>query len=164
MLDRVKWATFRIIFILLVSAGIVSGGLTGILLAPLYHWYFFSEFRVSRNYWLLYPLIGTGGRIFREWFRNPEYRGMFSIPLDTPPMTGPDGSKVRIRSTWPVRDQTCNGCVKCCTRLACPLMDLEQNRCLGYDSFFWRYFNCGRYPENTRQIRFYECEKWEVIP
>lgn len=163
-MDKLKWAAYRIIFILVVSAGILSGGLTGILLAPLYYWYFFREFKVSRKYWLLYSMIGTGGRIFIEWLRDPEYRRMFSIPIDAPPMTGPDGSRVRIRDSWPARDQTCNGCVKCCARLACPLMDVKQSRCLGYDSFFWRYFNCGRYPENSGQIRFYDCGKWEVIP
>ncbi|MEI6456427.1 MAG: hypothetical protein WCO93_09075 [bacterium] len=163
-MDKLKWAIFRIIFILLAFVGILSAGLSGMLFAPLYHWYFLNEFRYSRRFWLLYRMIPTLGRIFRVWLRNPGYRGMFSIPLDAPPMTGPDLLKVRIRDAWPLKDQTCNGCVKCCTRLACPLMDLKQNRCIGYDSFYWRYFNCGRYPENTRQIRFYECEKWEVIP
>lgn len=43
------------------------------------------------------------------------------------------------------------------------MLDTERNRCRSYGSFFWRYFNCGRYPENSEQIRFYECNKWEVI-
>jgi len=164
MMNKIKWTTNRIIFILLISAGILSAGLTGLLLAPLYHWYFFREFRISRKYWSLYMMVVTGGRIFREWLRNPEYRGMFSIKLFAPPMTGPDDSKVRIRSSWNVNEDTCSGCVKCCSRLACPLMDVEQKRCLGYDSFFWRYFNCGRYPSSDKQIRYYACEKWEMIP
>jgi len=38
---------------------------------------------------------------------------------------------------------------------------MKQNQCKSYGSFFWRYFNCGRYPENTKQIHYYECKKWE---
>jgi hypothetical protein len=164
MMDKLKWGIFRIIFILLISAGILSGGLIGILLAPLFTWYFFNDFRYSRRFWLLFPMVATGGRILLEWIRNAEYRAMFSIPVTAPPMTVPDRSRIRVRASWQVKDQTCNGCVKCCMRLDCPLMDIEQNRCLGYDSFFWRYYNCGRYPENSRQINYYECDKWEVIP
>jgi hypothetical protein len=33
--------------------------------------------------------------------------------------------------------------------------------CRGYDSFFWRYFNCGRYPTEQREIEYYLCNKWQ---
>ncbi len=59
-------------------------------------------------------------------------------------------------------DGGCNGCIQCCTRRSCPLLDTERNLCRSYGSFFWRYFNCGRYPENTAQIRHYDCPKWEM--
>jgi len=31
---------------------------------------------------------------------------------------------------------------------------------MSYDSFYWRYFNCGRYPAAQNQIDYYECPKW----
>ena len=35
---------------------------------------------------------------------------------------------------------------------------------MGYDSFYWRYFNCGRYPANQEEIDWYECPKWIMKP
>jgi hypothetical protein len=93
--------------------------------------------------------------------RNPQYRGMFAIPLTAPPMMGPDLSRARVRADWNHSESGCNGCVECCIRRACPLLDREKNQCRSYGSFFWRYFNCGRYPENNEQIRYYDCPKWE---
>ncbi|MEE8434399.1 MAG: hypothetical protein V3S64_06380, partial [bacterium] len=45
-----------------------------------------------------------------------------------------------------------------------PVLDYETGLCQGYDSFFWRYFNCGRYPSNQREIEFYLCNKWSLKP
>jgi hypothetical protein len=58
----------------------------------------------------------------------------------------PDPSNAVCRSNWPHGD-SCGDCSNCCKPggHACPLLDKEQRRCRGYDSFYWRYFNCGRY-------------------
>ena len=44
----------------------------------------------------------------------------------------------------------------------CPLLDSEQQRCLGYNSFYWRYFNCGRYPSFAEEVHYYDCRKWTL--
>jgi hypothetical protein len=31
---------------------------------------------------------------------------------------------------------------------------------MSYNSFYWRYFNCGRYPTSQQEIDLYECPKW----
>jgi hypothetical protein len=142
---------------------IFSAGLTAVFLIPIYSWYYFGTFYHRQYFRKLYPMIGTAARLLITWLRTSEYRSVFSIPLSAPPMLDPDPARVRIRETWPVKDDTCNGCIKCCTRLGCTMMDSEMKRCLCYGSFFWRYFNCGRYPSSARQIRYYQCEKWECI-
>jgi hypothetical protein len=42
-------------------------------------------------------------------------------------------------------------------------LDEERDRCRGYDSFYWRYFNCGRFPSNAEETHYYSCGKWRVI-
>ncbi len=33
---------------------------------------------------------------------------------------------------------------------------------MGCESFFWRYFNCGRFPSQQSEIDYYGCPKWVV--
>jgi hypothetical protein len=162
ILQKAQWAAARIVFIITALAGTASGTVLGYLLGPLYTWYFFNDFKFLRYRRLFFPLTVCGWRLLTEWIRNPAYRSMFTIPLTAPPMTGPDRSRVRIRASWPENDGACNGCTRCCTLRSCPMLDVKRNRCISYGSFFWRYFNCGRYPENAEQISFYECRKWET--
>ena len=162
MMQKVKWATARIVFMLAALASVASVNVLGYLLAPFYTWYFFNEIRFLKYRRYFFPMTVCGWRLLTEWIRNPAYRRMFAIPLTAPPITGPDRSLVRVRAAWTETDGACNGCIQCCTRRACPLLDTDQNRCMSYGSFFWRYFNCGRYPENAEQIRYYACPKWEM--
>jgi len=43
------------------------------------------------------------------------------------------------------------------------LLDSRQQGCLGYNSFYWRYFNCGRYPSFEEEISYYGCRKWALV-
>jgi len=163
MMQRAKWATARIVFLIMAFAGTASGGVLAYLLGPVYSWYFFNDTNFLKYRRLFLPLAVSHLKLIIDGLLNPDYRRMFTIPLTTPPLTSPDLSRVQIRTTWPEGACGCNGCTQCCIERSCPLLDPEQNRCKSYGSFFWLYFNCGRYPENVQQIRYYECPKWEVI-
>ena len=162
MIQKAKWATARILFMTAAFGSIATGNILGYLLGPLYSWYFFKDFNFLKYHRYFFSMTLCGWRLLAEWSRSPGYRIMFAIPLTAPPESAPDLSLVRVRSDWHESHGGCNGCVQCCTRRACPLLDPERNLCRSYGSFFWRYFNCGRYPENAAQIRHYDCPKWEM--
>jgi len=159
---KVKWATARVVFLMAVLAATATGNVLAYLLGPIYSWYFFNDINFLKYNRYFYPLTICGWRLLAEWIRNPDYRNMFAIPLTAPPMIAPDQSLVRVRDTWHEINGACEGCERCCTRRSCPLLDVERKRCKSYGSFFWRYFNCGRYPENIAQVQFYDCPKWET--
>lgn len=163
MMQKAKWATSRVVFLIMVFAGTASGGLLAYLFGPLYSWYFFRDINFLKHRRLIFPLAASHLRLIRDWIRNPDYRRMFSIPLTAPPAASPDRSRVRIRPTWVDDAYACNGCTQCCVQRSCAFLDAEKNQCMCYGSFFWLYFNCGRYPENREQIRYYQCPKWEVV-
>ena len=160
--QKLQWAIYRLVFMIAAFGGIVSASLLGYILAPLTSWCFFNDFNIFKYHRRFIPLVACFWKMFFEWVRNPEYRRISAISLTAPPLNGPDLSGVRVRMEWPDKDGSCNGCIKCCIIRACPLVDLEHKHCMSYGSFYWRYFNCGRYPETSRQIRYYNCPKWEV--
>ena len=102
------------------------------------------------------------GRFFRSgFFRGGSGGFLFSVPLTEPPSSGPDLNLVRLKETWP-HGRSCGACSQCCDLIGCPLKDQERGRCLGYDSIYWRYFNCGRFPDSKKQLDYYGCPKWEM--
>ncbi len=88
---------------------------------------------------------------------------MLNVPLASAPSTTPDHDMVRLAPTWE-HGSSCGPCSRCCETIACPVLDEETGLCRGYDSFFWRYFNCGRFPSAQREIDYYVCPKWEMKP
>jgi hypothetical protein len=163
MAKRVKWAAARLAFMITAAISMLSGTLSAYILGPLYTWYFFRDLKFWKYRRLFLPVALCGWRLVADWVRDPSFRAMFSLPLTAPPMAGPDLSRVRVRPSWPQSDGACNGCSRCCVMRSCPMLDERSRRCISYGSFFWRYFNCGRYPENGAKIRFYECAKWAMI-
>ncbi|KQC09292.1 MAG: hypothetical protein APR62_02760 [Smithella sp. SDB] len=161
-MKKIKWASARLIFVTAAIGVAFTGGILGYFLYPLYSWYFFNDIKL-RYHKYLPRLISAFWNQVCELLRNPDYRAMFLIPWTMPPMNGPDLSLVRTGSTWPDNDRGCGNCVNCCLKRNCPLHDIKRNRCRSYGSFFWRYFNCGRYPQNAKQIQFYDCKKWEIF-
>ena len=88
---------------------------------------------------------------------------MFSVPLASRPESAPNQKEVLLSLNWQNNSRSgCGGCFRCCTvkNAVCPVLDKATNKCLGYNSFFWRYFNCGRYPSTQRELEYYGCPKW----
>jgi hypothetical protein len=88
---------------------------------------------------------------------------MFSVPLASPPSSAPDQSVAAVRTDWH-HGNSCGDCSNCCKPggTVCPLLGNEQQGCLGYNSFYWRYFNCGRYPSSEEELDYYDCRKWAL--
>lgn len=122
----------------------------------------FNDLRFWKYYKYFFPMVGACLRLARLWLTSEAYRRSFAVSLTAPPMTSPDLNTVKIKSTWNADIFDCDQCTQCCQVLACPLIDKTNNRCLSYNSFFWRYFACGRYPISQEQIDFYHCPKWEM--
>jgi len=162
MVNKMRYALYRILFMIYSVFCILTLSLGGFLLAPLSSYYFFNDFRFWKYYRYFFPMFKATLRFTRLWLTSEAYRRSFALSLTAPPMTSPDLSIVKVKSTWNADVFVCNQCTKCCQHLACPLVDEVNNGCLSYNSFFWRYFACGRYPINQQQIDYYDCPKWEI--
>jgi hypothetical protein len=158
---KLYWAASRLLFLLLVIVGVLTGGLLIFAAGPLYSWYFLGDWRFGRYRRLVLPTVMLAYRMFADWIQEPAYRSSFFPSIMAPPRSAPDPSLVQVRPDWSQADSSCNGCVQCCLMRACPMMDKGRKMCLGFNSFYWRYFNCGRYPESLLQIEYYNCPKWE---
>ncbi|MEN8175574.1 MAG: hypothetical protein ABFS23_07410 [Pseudomonadota bacterium] len=160
-LQAVRWAAARLVFIAYISVSVVTL-VGGFLTTPLMTWYFFGDWRFWRHWRAGVRLWPHALRLTQMMFDHS--RGfMFSVPLTSPPRTVPDPSGAVPRLDWP-HGESCGDCSNCCKPggHACPLLDEEQRRCRGYNSFYWRYFNCGRYPSRVEEIHFYDCRKWAL--
>ena len=156
-IKKMRWAVARLCFIGFLTVGIVTGvGLY--LLAPLFSYYFFGTLR----FWK-YADMGPRLIVYAYTMAFGYLKGEFTPPvaLTAPPMTKPDPSLVQINPAWENGD-SCADCGKCCKKIHCPLQDKTHNQCRGYNSFYWRYFNCGRYPASQEDINRYECPKWVI--
>ncbi len=161
--QRLKWFFARAAFAIFAMTFFVSGGLLAYAFGPIYSWYLFGDLRFWKFWRTVFPVWRTTWQQLGEWLSTPNYRQMLAIPVVSPPRIAPDPGLVRIRSVWISSKDSCSGCVKCCSHRSCALLDAENNQCRSYGSFFWRYFNCGRYPETQKQIQYYNCGKWEPV-
>jgi hypothetical protein len=160
-LQKVTWAVARLAFIAYVVFSVASV-VGGYLTAPLMTWYFFGDWRFWRHWREGMGLWPHALRLTGMMFGHSR-AFMFSVPLTSPPRSAPDPSRSVPRADWP-HGLSCGSCSNCCKPggHACPLLDEDQGGCRGYNSFYWRYFNCGRYPSFAEETRFYDCRKWEV--
>jgi hypothetical protein len=160
-LEMARWAAARLAFIIYIGFSVFTV-VGGFLTAPLMTWCFFDDWRFWRfaragpGMWLhAYRVIGM---MFGE-----SRAFMLSVPLTSRPRSAPDPSSAALRVDWQ-HGFSCGECTNCCKPggHACPLLDEKGRRCRGYNSFYWRYFNCGRFPSVTEEILFYDCRKWVV--
>jgi len=160
-LQTFRWALARLLFIVYIVLSVVTL-VGGFLTAPLMTWYFFDDWRFWRHWRAGLGLLPHGLRLTAMMLGHSR-AFMFSVPLTSPPRSVPDPSVAFFRVDWPHGD-SCGECSNCCKAggAVCPLLDSEQQRCRGYNSFYWRYFNCGRYPSFTEEIHYYDCRKWAL--
>jgi len=138
----------------------ITGGLAMFVLAPLYK----SAFVPRASYGDLRPfsLWKNAYRVAWRTLTSKKYRDAFPGMLATPPMAHTDLSWVRVRDDWPGEEKNCDACkAACCAQVQCPLVDAA-NRCMSYNSLFFNYLYCGRYPQTQPQIDYYSCPKWEL--
>ena len=161
-LQKLRWASARIIFIVYISLSVITL-VGGFITAPLMTWYFFGDWRFWRYLRPGLGLLPHALRLLRLMLT--EERGfMFSVSLTSPPYRTPNPAVTLPRSDWE-HGASCGSCTNCCKPMghACPLLGSEQGHCLGYDSFYWRYFNCGRFPSIHEELAFYDCHKWTLV-
>ncbi len=160
-LHPVRWALARLAFIVYILLSVLSL-VGGFLTAPLMTWYFFGDWRFWRHWRAGVRLLPHALRLTALMLGHSR-AFMFSVPLTSAPRSAPDPSATARRPEW-AHGSSCGDCSNCCKPggHACPLLDSEQRRCRGYDSFYWRYFNCGRYPSLEEEIRYYDCRKWAL--
>jgi len=161
-LQAFRWALARLAFIIYVVFAVVTL-VGGFLTAPLMTWYFFDDWRFWRHWRAGLGLLPHGVRLTAMMLGHGR-AFMFSVPLASPPRSVPDMSVARSRPDWHHGD-SCGDCSNCCRPggNACPLLDSRQQGCRGYNSFYWRYFNCGRYPSFEEEISYYGCRKWALV-
>lgn len=162
MQQKLIWASARIFYLFMQVLAFLSGGLTIFILGPVYHrFYLTGKFRFKLLKYT-YPMIWANVKIVLRWMRDPAYRDMFFISLTAPPLMAPDYSHLKINPGWKGGNKDCNGCSRCCDKIECPLLVQADKSCFVYGSFYWRYFNCGRYPSTQKQIDYYNCPKWII--
>lgn len=154
-LRKLGWALARFFFIF--CSGLSVTTVVGcFILSPLFCYWFFGNVRFWKYLHFVVPMI-----LYSYYLAYLFVRGR-SIPAFSwisPPMRGPDLSAVRINPKWS-HGESCGDCGKCCRTIGCPFQDKKNGTCLSYNTFYWRYFDCGRYPATQREIDFYECPKW----
>lgn len=160
-LQKLRWACARIIFITYISLSVITL-VGGFITAPLMTWYFFGDWRFWRYLGPGLGLLPHALRLLRLMF-NEGRSFMFSVPLTSPPYCAPNPTVTLQRSDWE-HGASCGNCTNCCKPQghACPLLGSEQGHCLGYNSFYWRYFNCGRFPSIHKELEYYDCRKWTL--
>ena len=157
-----RWAGARILFHLII-AFTLSTVVGGIITVPFLIYCFFGDWRfwrylrdVPRMYW-------QGWYMAYLVIRGENHGFMLGVPLFSPPSSVPDPGLVTLNGAWG-HGSSCGNCVNCCIGINCPILHVESGLCRGYNSFFWRYFNCGRYPTQQSDIDYYGCPKWLLLP
>jgi hypothetical protein len=160
-LQRFRWASARLGFYTYIGFSMLTL-VGGFVTAPLMSHLFFGDWRFWRYWRRGRRMLPHGWRLFRLVLRG-ESQYMLSVPLTSPPQRKPDHSLVELSPTWS-HGAGCGSCQRCChvMDLRCPVLDTETGYCSGYNSFYWRYFNCGRYPTRHAEIEYYGCPKWQM--
>ncbi|MCJ7594074.1 MAG: hypothetical protein MUO52_04790 [Desulfobacterales bacterium] len=157
---RFQWTGARILFISSLTFGMIT--FLGLyVLSPLFSYWFLGS---PLQFWRFARMVP---RLADYTYRQAYHylRKDFSppIPITFPPMRGQDLTLLQINPLWQ-HGESCADCGKCCSKIKCPFQEEETGQCMAYDSFFWRYFNCGRYPSSQAEIDRYGCPKCLMRP
>lgn len=163
MAQSLLYLARRVGFLILYVATFATFGLVLYLVAPLTSACFFNDWRFWRHIHKFHRLVYRMFTHTISLITQPSYAQAFHLPWMDAPRDAPDLSRVAVSESWKAaHGESCDGCVACCERIGCNLIDREAGGCMVYGSFFWRYFTCGRFPANQMQIDFYQCKKWVV--
>ncbi|MDH4247729.1 MAG: hypothetical protein OEW39_07930 [Deltaproteobacteria bacterium] len=157
-----RWAAARLLFHVYLGFALFTL-VGGFLTFPVLTWYIFGDWRFWRHIGPAARLLPHGWIMVFKILKGENGGYMLDVPLTSPPFRSPPTSLARLRRDWG-HGASCGGCRRCCEKIACPVLDSETGLCRGYQSFFWRYFNCGRFPTQQRELTYYECPKWELQP
>ena len=160
VVQQAKWASARLLFFAYIGFSLGTLGIGGFLTGPLMTWYFYGDWRFWRHWRSAKNLFPHGYRMLYYVLRGDNDGFMLDVPLAAPPYSAANRDEVELQPTWEF-GLACGPCTRCCSKLHCPVLDTKLGLCRGYDSFFWRYFNCGRYPTAQREIDYYLCNKWQ---
>ena len=161
-MHEIKWALARLGFYAYITFALFSV-VGGYLTAPLMTYYFFGDWRFWRHASPGLRLFPHGWKMMALILRGQNNGFLLSVDLTSQPFTAPDRDVVKLASTWDP-GTSCGPCMRCCEIINCPVLDKKTQLCMGYNSFFWRYFNCGRYPSEQSEIDYYTCPKWVMKP
>lgn len=156
---KLKWAAARLLFMLCSALGVTTV-VGSYVLSPLFCYWFFGDLRFWKYLYLAPSMIIYTYYLTYLYLRG---RSVPSIPLTAPPVSEPNLAAVHINPEWE-HGESCGDCGKCCRRIRCPFQDKANGQCMSYNTFYWRYFNCGRYPASQIEIDLYECPKWVIRP
>ena len=160
--QEMKWATMRILFYSYLGFSLVTV-IGGFVTFPIFSRVTFGTWRFWRYIHLSPALYFHGWKMFNLILFSENEGYMMSVPLTSPPMKEPRKDLTLLNPAWDF-GSSCGECSQCCTQFQCPVLDKKTGLCRGYDSFFWRFFNCGRFPSAQNEIRFYNCNKWLMKP
>ena len=159
-MEKMKYCTVRLYLYSLFLLFFLSGGLLPLLLMPVYKYAFFP--RVPYKDIKILALGPYAYKIMWRYLTDKSYRTAFAVEMTCPPRMHTDTRLARVNQSWHGGSDDCDKCeAACCALLKCPLLD-QDNRCLSYGSLFFAYLHCGRFPENQKQIDYYQCPKWEI--
>lgn len=161
-LPQLKWASLRLAFYSYIIFSLFSV-VGGFLTSPLITYFVFGDWRFWKFMRPTFRLYRHGLRMGLLILQGKNNGFMFSVPLTSSPFSAPVKTLVDLTATWE-HGSSCGTCTKCCDKIECPVLDRKTGLCLGYDSFFWRYFNCGRFPSMQSEIDYFGCPKWEMKP
>ena len=155
--QRMRWAGARVAFFSYIGFTLFSV-VGGFIAAPITIWLFFGDWHFCRHFRRASALYPHGWRLIGKMLRG-ERTLMCGVPLTSPPQSAPSCDVALLSPEWP-HGSSCGTCSRCCQLLRCPVLDPARGVCSGYNSFFWRYFNCGRYPSSQQEIEYSSCPKW----
>ena len=166
-MQKAGWLLVRLGTASLIVLAMLSLSLSAYAFAPLYTRVFYNDWHFWRYWKRFLPLTLHLWKVASKLAFEPRYRKMTSFmrwkDWVAPPRSGPCRDTVQVSANWPHPEESCGECSQCCERIDCPAHEPDNGLCSMYDSVFWHYFPCGRYPGSQQQIDYYECPKWELI-
>lgn len=160
-IKKIYWGSSRVVMYILGTSVLFSGGTILYIAAPFTSYFFFSDAAFWKHVKHFHKIYLSLLNYIKQSMMAPSTGFCIELPLFSPPMQSPNPSLARLSAEWSDGHHDCAGCHICCDKLGCLLLD-KDHKCLSYGSAFWRYFNCGRFPDNREQLEFYECPKWTI--